>query len=79
MEAPGTFDAQGWLRVGLCGHQPALAENYISTGSLYLCTVALLPLGLPANDRFWTDPGTDWTSRKVWSGKNLTADHALHT
>src|SRR5262245_4342678 len=31
IEAPGTFDAAGWLRIGFCGHQPALAENYIST------------------------------------------------
>jgi len=28
----------------LVGHQPHLAEPYISTGSLYLCTVAFLPL-----------------------------------
>jgi hypothetical protein len=34
VEAPGTFDANGWLRVGFCGHQPAVAEGYISTGSL---------------------------------------------
>ena len=78
MEAPETFDAQGWLRVGVCGHQPGLAETYISTGSLYLCSVALLPLGLPANNPFWKEPPTDWTSRKIWSGKNLPTDHAIH-
>jgi hypothetical protein len=77
LHAPDTFDANGWLRVGLCGHQPSLGETYISTGSLYLCTVAFVPLGLPVNDAFWAEPASDWTSRKVWSGKDLRADHAL--
>lgn len=26
IEAPGTFDSGGWLRVGFCGHQPSLGE-----------------------------------------------------
>ena len=77
LEAPGTFDADGWLRVGLAGHQPALAEPYISTGSLYLCALVFLPLGLSAGDSFWSAPATDWTSRKAWSGQDLPADHAL--
>src|SRR5690606_1748385 len=34
LEAPGTWDARGWLRIGLAGPQPGLGENYISTGSL---------------------------------------------
>jgi hypothetical protein len=75
--APDTFDENGWLRVGLAGHQPELAESYISTGSLYLCTFAFLPLGLPASHPFWTGPAEKWTSQKAWSGKNLPADHAL--
>jgi hypothetical protein len=24
LDAPGTFDGDGWLQVGLCGHQPGL-------------------------------------------------------
>ncbi|HVU37493.1 MAG TPA: DUF2264 domain-containing protein [Opitutales bacterium] len=75
--APDTFDGQGWLRVGLAGHQPGIAENYISTGSLYLCTTAFLPLGLPAGDDFWSGPPTPWTQVKVWSGRDVPADHAL--
>jgi len=77
LTAPGTFDEKGWLRIGLAGHQPALGEVYISTGSLYLCTTAFLPLGLPAGDRFWSRAATPWTSVKVWSGANFMADHAL--
>jgi len=74
---PGTFDDRGWLRVGFCGHQPALGETYISTGSLYLCSVGLLPLGLPPTDPFWSDPPATWTSQRLWSGESLSADHAL--
>jgi len=77
IEAPGTFDAHGWLQIGFCGHQPALGENYISTGSLYLCTAGLLPLGLPPSDEFWSAPAERWTAQKLWSGENLPADHAL--
>ena len=75
--AADTFDSDGWLRVGVAGHQPSLAEPYISTGSLYLCTFVFLPLGLPANHVFWNSPAADWTSRKIWSGRDLPADHAL--
>lgn len=75
MDAPGTFGERGWLRIGLCGHQPALGEPYISTGSLYLCSNGLLPLGLPASDPFWSGPEQAWTSRRLWSGGNLPADH----
>ena len=77
LEAPGTFDTNGWLQIGFCGHQPALGENYISTGSLYLCTVGLLPLGLSPADEFWRAPAARWTAQKICSGENLLADHAL--
>lgn len=77
-EAPGTFDAAGWLQIGFCGHQPALGESYISTGSLYLCSAGLLPLGLPPGDEFWSAPAAKWTSQKLWSGENLPADHAIN-
>lgn len=77
LEAPGTFDAQGWLRIGVAGHQPGLGETYISTGSLYLCSVALLPLGLPAADPFWSAPAVRTTWEKAWAGEDLPADHAI--
>jgi len=76
IEAPGTFDKNGWLTIGFCGHQIDMGEYYISTGSLYLCTTGMLALGLPAGDPFWTDPAADWTARKVWGGENFMADHA---
>ena len=77
IEAPGTFDANGWLRLGFCGYQPTLGERYISTGSLYLCAAGLLPLGLPPADPFWSGSPARWTSQRLWSGDSLPADHAI--
>jgi hypothetical protein len=77
IEAPGTFDEAGWLRIGFAGHQPGVGERYISTGSLYLCAAGLLPLGLPAADPFWSDPPQPWTAQKAWSGQPFPIDHAL--
>jgi hypothetical protein len=77
LDAPDTFDANGWLQIGLCGHQPAIGETYISTGSLYLCAVALLPLGLPETDAFWSAPPQPWTSARAWSRAPFSIDHAL--
>jgi hypothetical protein len=77
IEAPGTFDKNGWLTIGVYGHQPGLGEIYISTGSLYLCSQVFLVLGLPANDPFWTNPNADWTQKKLWSGQSVLIDHAL--
>lgn len=72
----GTFSSEGWLQIGLAGHQPGLGETYISTGSLYLSSAAWLPLGLPPADPFWSQPPAPWTSQIIWSGKNSQADHA---
>ena len=73
---PRTFDPNGWLRIGYTGSQIRMSEDYINTGSLYLCTAAFLPLGLPANDPFWAAPACDWTAKKAWSGEDVGADHA---
>jgi len=77
IDAPGTFEPEGWLRIGLCGHQPGAGERYISTGSLYLCATGLLPLGLPASDPFWSAPPAPWTARLAWSGEPFPIDKAL--
>jgi hypothetical protein len=75
--APGTFDEKGWLTIGFAGHQPSIGEAYISTGSLYLCSGAWLPLGLPATDEFWSAPAEMWTQQKAWSGVDIKTDHAI--
>ncbi|MDR1280964.1 MAG: DUF2264 domain-containing protein [Opitutaceae bacterium] len=77
MEAPGTFDENGWLRIGFCGAQPGVGEGYISTGSLYLCAAVFLPLGLPPEDDFWAGEAADWTSKKYYAGQDVGLDHAM--
>jgi len=76
LDAPETFDGDGWLRIGFCGHQPGVGETYISTGSLYLCAVAFLPLGLPAADPFWADAAVPFTQQRAWRGQPFPIDHA---
>lgn len=71
------FTPEGWLRVGFAGKQLKISEYYINTGSLYLCSVGLLALGLPATDEFWLAPDEEWTSRKAWNGDDVQADHSL--
>jgi hypothetical protein len=75
--AQGTYDDKGWLTIGFAGHQPSIGERYISTGSLYLCSAAWLPLGLPSTHVFWSAPAQPWTQQKAWSGVDLKTDHAI--
>ena len=77
LKAKGTFDREGWLTIGFAGHQIGMSETYINTGSTYMCMAAFLPLGLPANDPFWTDPAAEWTNAKAWKGIDVGSDHAL--
>ena len=76
MSAPDMFDERGFLRPGVYGYQPELAEGYINIGSLYLCSAIFLPLGLPPQDPFWADPDRDWTGKTVWQGGHAAIDHA---
>lgn len=78
MSVKGNFDGQGWLTLGFAGHQPPVAERYISTGSLYLCSVVFTALGLPATDEFWNAPSAEWTGKKIWSGNpDVKLDKAI--
>ena len=77
MDAPGTYTKDGWLNIGVCGSQPEQADYYNTTGSLYLCSVIFLPLGLPDTDVFWTSPPEQWTAQKIWSGQDVSGDHSI--
>lgn len=77
LEPRGTFDAAGWLTIGFAGHQPGIGERYISTGSVYLCAFAFLPLGLPPADPFWADPPRAWTGKRAWAGEAFPIDRAM--
>lgn len=69
------FNEGGFLTIGFCGRQPNVADWYTNNGSLYMTSLSLLPLGLPATHPFWTDAPADWTSKKAWSGKPFPKDH----
>lgn len=71
------FDSNGWLVLGFNGHQPSIADPYTSTGSLYMATLAFLPLGLPSNDPFWTSKTQKWTSLKAWNGDDVKKDYKV--
>jgi len=77
MKSPRNFDSQGWLKVGFTGEQIHMSESYINTGSVYLCSMGMLALGLPANHPFWSGPYTEWTNLKAWNGIDVGADSAL--
>jgi hypothetical protein len=77
ISAPGTFDDNGWLKIGFAGSQINMSEAYINTGSVYLCTFGFLALGLPAEHQFWSGPYTEWTNLKAWNGIDVGADYAL--
>ena len=71
MQAPGTFDKNGFLNAGIVGEQVNARDYYNYTGALYMCTLGLTHLGIPADDRFWTEPAGKWTQQRIWSGENL--------
>ena len=71
------FDKNGWLKLGFKGHQKGIAEEYINTGSLYLCSTVFIPLGISEENRFWSAPYESWTSIKCWNGKNIKLEKPL--
>ena len=75
---PASFREDGFLTIGVCGSQPSLGEPYISTGSLYLCLTAFLPLGLSPDAPFWTEADQDWTQRRLWKGQDMARDISYH-
>ncbi len=72
------FTEKGFLTLGFNGSQPDIADWYTNTGSLYMASLAFLPLGLPADDPFWTDTPQPWTSKKAWEGLEFLKDHAYN-
>ncbi len=71
------FDQKGFLRPGVCGHQPALKDPYINTGSLYMFCAVFLPLGLDAYDPFWVSSDQPLTWERAWNGEALSPDFPL--
>lgn len=68
MEAPRTFDENGYLYAGVVGKQEGARDVYNFTGALYMCAMGLSHLGIPADDPFWSAPADKWFQQRVWSG-----------
>ena len=70
------FNEKGYLSIGFCGtSQKNVADWYTNNGSLYMTTLAFMPLGLPANHPFWTDAPQPWTQVKAWNNQQFPKDH----
>lgn len=69
------FNEGGYLTLGFVGSHPNTADWYTNNGSLYMTSLSFMPLGLPADDPFWTDAPQKWTSKKAWEGDDFPKDH----
>ncbi|MDO6415795.1 DUF2264 domain-containing protein [Sphingomonas sp. BIUV-7] len=72
---PTNFDDKGYLTIGFAGHQPTLADWYSNAGSMYLASLSLLALGLPATDPYWTAAPEPWTSKRAFAGTHFAKDY----
>jgi len=69
------FNEAGYLTIGFAGRQPNIADWYTNNGSLYMTSLAFLPLGLPASHPFWTDAPLPWTQARAWNSLPFPKDH----
>ena len=70
------FNEKGFLSIGFCGtNQKNVADWYTNNGSLYMTTLAFMPLGLAADHPFWTDAAQPWTQVKAWNNQPFPKDH----
>lgn len=40
-----------------------------------MASLTFMPLGLPADDPFWTAKAEPWTQVKAWGGEKFPKDH----
>ena len=71
---PNNFNEGGFLTIGFCGHQPDVSDWYTNNGSVYMTSLAFMPLGLSDDHPFWTDISQPWTQIKAWEGQNFPKD-----
>lgn len=73
-DSDSNFNKNGFLTLGFTGKQEELADVYTNNGSLYMTTLAFLPLGLSGENVFWKSMPEDWTSKKAWNGEIFNSD-----
>lgn len=71
------FDENGTLTKGITCEQSSVVENYISVGSLYMCSVIFIALGIVESDEFWQGNNM-WTSKKIVKGLEANLDKKIH-
>ena len=70
------YNQGGFLTIGFVGNEAQTpVDTYTNNGSLYMASLAFMPLGLPAADSFWTAEPEKWTSKKAWEGDDFPKDH----
>lgn len=74
---PTNFNEGGFLTIGFVGHHPNLGDWYSNNGSMYITSLSFLPLGLPANDPFWTDEPQPWTAKRAFAGDDFQKDYPV--
>lgn len=75
--AADNFTPDGFLTLGFVGHRPEIADSYSNSGSMYVTGESFLPLGLAADDSFWTAPPQPWTGKRAYANTPFPRDHAL--
>lgn len=71
------FDKNGTLTKGITCEQSSVVESYISVGSLYMCSVIFITLGIAEEDEFWQSDDM-WTSKKIIKGLEANLDKKIH-
>jgi hypothetical protein len=72
LDDPAAYDQLGGLR-------PPLTREWVRRAAgpwrseLHLCSAAFFPLGLPVNDRFWTEPAGELTWQRAWPSTAASA------
>lgn len=70
------YNEGGFLTIGFVGNSAqSPVDTYTNNGSLYMASLAFMPLGLPADASFWTSAPEKWTSKKAWEGDDFPKDH----
>ncbi len=75
-DTKSNYNKGGFLTIGFVGNGAKTpVDTYTNNGSLYMASLAFMPLGLPATDSFWTSAPEKWTSKKAWEGDDFPKDH----
>lgn len=75
-DVKSNYNSGGFLTIGFVGGGAQTpVDSYTNNGSLYMASLAFMPLGLPATDTFWTAAPEKWTSKKAWEGDDFPKDH----